>query len=64
MTCPECQDCTPQTEEDITEVVWVSKSELPSYLQQTYPTIIEVFRCIGLSEKFLPTLKQNSENFV
>ena len=64
MTCPECQDCTPQTEEDITEVVWVSKSELPAYLQQTYPTIIEVFRCIGLSEKFLPTLKQNSENFV
>ena len=64
MTCQGCQDCIPQTEEGITEVVWVDKSKLPSYLQQTYPTIIEVFRCIGLSEKFLPTLKQNSENFV
>ena len=59
MTCPDCQSLVPQTDEGITEVAWVSKSQLPTYLQQTYPTIIEVFRAMGLSEKFLPTLKQN-----
>ena len=48
----------PQTEEGISEVRWVTKSELPSYLCQTYPTIIEVFRTAGLSEKFLPAVKQ------
>lgn len=64
MQCPECGNLIPQTEEDITEVVWVSKAELSEYLQQTYPTIIEVFRLVGLSEKFLPSLKQNTQNFV
>jgi 8-oxo-dGTP pyrophosphatase MutT (NUDIX family) len=64
MRCPECQDFIPQTEEGITEVRWVSKTELQKHLLQTYPTIIEVFRSIGLSEKFLPSVKQNSENFV
>ena len=59
MTCPSGQDLTPQTEEDITQVAWVTKERLPEYLQQTYPTIIEVFRSIGLSEKFLPSVKQN-----
>jgi len=39
---------TPQTEEDITEVKWVSKSELSGYLQDTYPTIIEVFKSAGM----------------
>lgn len=64
MSCPGGQKTAPQTEEDITEVRWVTKSELPAYLQQTYPTIIEVFRSVGLSEKFLPTLKQNPQNIV
>ena len=64
MSCPEQQECTPQTEEDITEVRWVSKHELPSLLLQTYPTIVEVFRSVGLSEKYLPSVKQNSKNFV
>ena len=49
----------PQTEEGITEVRWVAKSDLPVFLSQTYSTIVEVFRAIGLSEKFLPLLKQN-----
>lgn len=64
MTC--CEDCNliPQTEEDITEVRWVGKTELKEFLQQTYPTIVEVFRSLGLSEKFLPVLKQSSENLV
>lgn len=52
-------DTTPQTEEGITEIRWVSKEELPEFLQQTYPTIVDVFRSIGLSEKFLPSVKQN-----
>ena len=59
MSCSCEQECIPQTEEGITEVVWVAKDELRTHLQQTYPTIVEVFRSVGLSEKFLPTLKQN-----
>lgn len=50
----------PQTEEGITEVRWVAKSDLPVFLGQTYSTIVEVFRSIGLSEKFLPSVKQNA----
>ena len=49
----------PQTEEGITEIRWVAKTDLPEFLQHTYPTIVEVFRSIGLSEKFLPSVKQN-----
>jgi ADP-ribose pyrophosphatase YjhB (NUDIX family) len=60
MSCTGDEECIPQTEEGITETAWVAKSELPRYLQQTYPTIIEVFRNAGLSEKFLPSVKQNS----
>jgi len=59
MSCPESQSLVPQTEEDISEVRWVGKNELPELLQLTYPTILEVFRAVGLSEKFLPTVKQN-----
>lgn len=59
MTCTGESDLVPQTEEGITEVRWVAKSELPELLSQTYPTIVEVFRAIGLSEKFLPCVKQN-----
>mgnify|MGYP002514264220 CR=1 FL=1 len=61
-TC-EC-DLVPQTEEGITEVRWVAKTDLAEFLQQTYPTIVEVFRAMGLSEKYLPTVKQSSENLV
>ena len=59
MTCSGSSRLIPQTEEGITEVKWVSKAELPEHLQTTYRTIIEVFRHAGLSEKFLPTVKQN-----
>ena len=37
-------DLTPQREEDITKAAWVSKSSLPPYLQNSYPSIVEVFR--------------------
>ena len=59
MTCTCRCGFKPQTEEGITEVRWVSRSELPEFLQHTYPTIVDVFRSAGLSEKFLPTVKQN-----
>ena len=64
MTCSEGCNLVPQTEEGITEVRWVAKTELKELLQETYPTIVEVFRSLGLSEKFLPILKQNSETLV
>ena len=64
MTCLQDSETVPQTEEGITEVRWVAKTELPEFLQQTYPTIVEVFRARGLSEKFLPGVKQNLQNFV
>ncbi len=60
MTCQgNGNDTTPQTEEGITEIRWVAKEELSEFLLQTYPTIVEVFRSVGLSEKFLPSVKQN-----
>ena len=37
-------DLTPQKEEDISKVAWVAKSSLPPFLQNTYPSIVEVFR--------------------
>ena len=60
MTCQgNGNDTTPQVEEGITEIRWVAKEELSEFLLQTYPTIVEVFRSVGLSEKFLPSVKQN-----
>ena len=35
---------TPQREEDITKAAWVAKSSLPSFLKNTFPSIVEVFR--------------------
>ena len=32
----------PQTEENITDIVWVKREELPHYTNNTYPSIIEV----------------------
>lgn len=37
-------DLTPQREEDISKAAWVAKSSLPMFLQNTYPSIVEVFR--------------------
>ncbi len=37
------QDLKPQTEENIQEVKWVKKEELAPYLENTYPSIKEVF---------------------
>lgn len=34
----------PQREEDISKAAWVAKSSLPPFLQNTFPSIVEVFR--------------------
>lgn len=34
----------PQREEDISKAAWVARSSLPPFLQNTYPSIVEVFR--------------------
>ena len=37
-------DLTPQKEEDISKAAWVSRSSIPAYLKDSYPSIAEVFR--------------------
>ena len=37
-------DLTPQREEDIAKAAWVAKSSLPAFLNNTYPSIAEVFK--------------------
>ena len=34
----------PQTEEDITEIIWAKKEDLKKYVVNTFPTIIEVLK--------------------
>ena len=43
MTCDAHAPLVPQTTEDITEAVWVAKENLESCLENTYPSIREVF---------------------
>jgi hypothetical protein len=38
------ENLVPQTEEDITQIIWVKKDELKKYFANTYPTIIEVLK--------------------
>ena len=41
------QHLTPQTEEDITDIKWIDKKDLPQYLQQSYATIVSIFKQAG-----------------
>lgn len=34
----------PQTEEDITEIIWVKKENLPNYLLNTFPSVVDVLK--------------------
>lgn len=34
----------PQTEEDITEIIWAKKEDLKKYVSNTFPTIVEVLK--------------------
>ena len=37
-------ELVPQMEEDISKAAWVAKSSLPAFLNNTYPSIAEVFK--------------------
>lgn len=52
MTANGSQTLLPQTEEDITEIRWVSKQELPLLLSKSYPSIVEIVN------KYLQTINQ------
>ncbi len=41
-------DLTPQREEDISKAAWVPRSSLAAYLQNSFPSIVEVFRERGV----------------
>jgi len=47
MKADKAEKLIPQAIEDISEVIWVKPGDLHKYLQQTYPTIIEVFKKAG-----------------
>lgn len=40
----------PQTEEDITEALWLNAGNIRNVIQNTFPSIIDVMRCSGLTE--------------
>jgi 8-oxo-dGTP pyrophosphatase MutT (NUDIX family) len=42
MTTNSSQVLIPQTEEDITDIKWVSTTDLPNYLAKSYPSIVEI----------------------
>ena len=42
------QELQPETEEDITEILWVRKSEINTFLDQTFPLIRDVIRADSL----------------
>lgn len=44
MTAIGNEELIPQTEEDITKIIWAKKEDLDKYYQNTFPTIIEVLK--------------------
>ena len=44
INCNSDQKLVPQTEEDITDIKWVKKSDMKKYTSNTYQTILEVLR--------------------
>lgn len=44
MECVDDEGMKPQEKENIEEVGWFSKDELPKFLKNSYPSIIEVFK--------------------
>ena len=51
MDCTGPEDLTPQTEEDISMAAWVKPSNLSTCLNDTYPSIMEVFREAKVCER-------------
>jgi 8-oxo-dGTP pyrophosphatase MutT (NUDIX family) len=48
MTTSSYQPLVPQTEEDITELRWITPADFDIILRNTYPAIVEVLRAGGL----------------
>jgi ADP-ribose pyrophosphatase YjhB (NUDIX family) len=46
MKCNSEQKLVPQTEEDITDIKWITKTDLEKYASETYQTILEVLEHI------------------
>ena len=44
MKCSSKQKLVPQKEEDITDIRWVKKEDLPVYISNTFPTIVQVLQ--------------------
>ena len=44
MQADENENLIPQTEEDISEILWVEKQDLNKYLSNTFPTIASVLQ--------------------
>ncbi|MDN5212179.1 NUDIX domain-containing protein [Fulvivirgaceae bacterium BMA12] len=44
MDCVDDKDMKPQEKESIEKVAWFDKTELPSLLKNSYPSIVEVFK--------------------
>ncbi|HUR10239.1 MAG TPA: NUDIX hydrolase [Flavitalea sp.] len=47
MTAPSKQTLQPEEKEQITEVVWLDRGKIPFVLQETYPSIRDVFFAAG-----------------
>ncbi|MHA4807225.1 NUDIX hydrolase [Flavitalea flava] len=50
MTAPGQQTLVPQTEEQISELKWVTEKDLHSVLKNTYPSILDVLRKEGFAK--------------
>lgn len=51
MKVREDQPLIPQTEEDITRICWVGRSEVSNYLEKSYPNISEIVNRFFLEKK-------------
>jgi 8-oxo-dGTP pyrophosphatase MutT (NUDIX family) len=47
LSAPKKQDFTPQTIEQITQIVWVAPEKLPKFAGNTFPSIVDVLKAAG-----------------
>jgi hypothetical protein len=48
MTGNSADPLTPQTEEDIHEIVWVEPKALEEKMKNSYPSVVEVIKTTGI----------------
>ena len=46
MNATENEKLTPQTEEDITEIIWAKRADLNKYISNSYPNVIELLETV------------------